>query len=161
MCVYIYLFTNFLSTCGASRVAGLNQILDKQFLHAPSQIICMLYFKTPSLRLLDPQLYMLLQLGNIDQPSLFSNNPKFMTCRTFVSFIFIHVLDNKTHFPFSLPSSVFFVKEICLWGRIDPPPPPCPVVVLRSYSLTGSTCTNYNCTHDLVPWVYIERHLWA
>ena len=123
MCVYIYLFTNFLSTCGASRVAGLNQILDKQFLHAPSQIICMLYFKTPSLRLLDPQLYMLLQLGNIDQPSLFSNNPKFMTCRTFVSFIFIHVLDNKTHFPFSLPSSVFFVKEICLWGRIDPPLP--------------------------------------
>lgn len=42
----IYLFTNFLSTCDASRVAGLNQILDKQFLHAPSQIICMLYFKT-------------------------------------------------------------------------------------------------------------------
>lgn len=160
MCIYIFIYQLFIDVrCqqGCRTEPDFGQAVppctQSDYLYALLQDL--------SLRLLDPQLYMLLQLGNIDQPSLFSNNPKFMTCRTFVSFIFIHVLDNKTHFPFSLPSSVFFVKEICLWGRIDPPPSPCPVVVLRSYSLTGSTCTNYNCTHDLVPWVYMERHLWV
>ena len=97
ICIYIIYFF-YLPTFyrrGASRVAGLNQILDKQFLHAPNQI----------------NLYALLQdlfTTPARSSSLFSNNPKFMTCRTVISFIFIHVLNNKTHFPLSSPSSMFF-----------------------------------------------------